>query len=338
VPLNETVKVTLDVTEVGRDERGAFAVASASLWCDGIRIYSADGMGMRIVSGGPPKGAPEDEAEETLRNDESTASVERPPATGSAPEPAAQPGFVLDPTVDHWLADHCPTWNRPALPMMCVADLLASAVDGTVVALRDVQVKGFVDFPGPRRLWTEIENRSAGEFVVRLFASASGDEAGPEGIEIGAGRVRVGTHEMAPAPLEAVSGSASADPYETGSLFHGPAFQLQKRAVIGAHGASAVLDAGAGSVPLGRLHPALLDAALHAIPHDQLSLWAPEIEADKVAYPARILELILHGPVPSTGEVRSEVRFDGFLVRLSGLQYAGELEFGQPGFVLQFEH
>ena len=51
VPLNNKVQVTLDVTETGSDETGVFAIANASLWCDGIRIYSADEMGMRIVSG-----------------------------------------------------------------------------------------------------------------------------------------------------------------------------------------------------------------------------------------------------------------------------------------------
>ena len=87
-----------------------------------------------------------------------------------------------------------------------------------------------------------------------------------------------------------------------------------KRGDISDHGASTVLDAGAGSVPKGLLHPALLDAALHGIPHDQLCRWTPEIGEDKVGYPARISEITLHGDVPAAGEVRCEVRFDGFLV------------------------
>ena len=89
VPLNETVHVTLDVTEVGRDESGPFAIASASLWCDGIRIYSADGMGMRIVAG--------------------AASIAK---TESSSSSSSGSDWLLDPAVDVWLADHCPTWNR----------------------------------------------------------------------------------------------------------------------------------------------------------------------------------------------------------------------------------
>ena len=168
VPLNDKVQVTLDVTEVGRDAAGPFAIASASLWCDGIRIYSADGMGMRIVSGNPPSNGRRSSNEPDGKSigEQSTALESR--AKARAASSAA--GIVLDPTVDLWLADHCPTWNRPALPMMCIADQLAGAVPGNVVALRDVQVNGWVDFDGPRRLWTELEERSPDSYFVRLYA------------------------------------------------------------------------------------------------------------------------------------------------------------------------
>ncbi len=99
------------------------------------------------------------------------------------------------------------------MPMMCVADHLAGAVPGRVVALRDVQVKGFVDFAGPRRLWTEVEPRLENAFFVRLFASTdeSGDRS--DGIEIASGRVETGSPTKAPAALDAEKGSAmSADP------------------------------------------------------------------------------------------------------------------------------
>jgi acyl transferase domain-containing protein/3-hydroxymyristoyl/3-hydroxydecanoyl-(acyl carrier protein) dehydratase/1-acyl-sn-glycerol-3-phosphate acyltransferase len=289
VPLNETVQVTLDVTEIGHDESGPYAIASASLWCDGIRIYSADRIGMRIVAGAVP------------------AIVEQVVQADSE--------RTLDPAVDVWLADHRPTWNRPALPMMYIADLLASAISGPVVALRDVQLKSWVDFDGPRRLWTEVEAGSAGLFRVRLFANAGDCEDRSDGFEVASGQVETGSRAPAPTMLVAVRGTAIPDPYAKGNLFHGPAFQLMKRGEITDCGASTVLDAGAGSVPIGSLHPALLDAALHGIPHDRLHDWAPEIGADKVAYPARILELTLHGRIPIDGEVRCEVRFDGYLVK-----------------------
>jgi 3-hydroxymyristoyl/3-hydroxydecanoyl-(acyl carrier protein) dehydratase/1-acyl-sn-glycerol-3-phosphate acyltransferase len=341
VPLNDLVQVTLDVTEVGRDASGPYAIASASLWCDGIRIYSTDGMGMRIVAGPP---APRDRAPSTTASgaesglDETSAEGQdrAPSAAGPAgrvfnpadgvfnaadrvfnpPDRVFDPADrVLDPAVDVWLADHCPTWNRPALPMMCIADLLASAVPGPVITLRDVQVKGWVDFDGPRRLWTEVEPRSADVSMVKLFATAADAPDRSEGTLVASGRVETGSHAEAPSALVAEKGTAIPDPYAAGNLFHGPAFQLMKRGEISDRGASTVLDAGAGSVPIGLLHPALLDAALHGIPHDQLYRWAPEIGADKVGYPARISELTLHGPIPIEGEVRCEIRFDGYLVK-----------------------
>jgi 1-acyl-sn-glycerol-3-phosphate acyltransferase len=172
-----------------------------------------------------------------------------------------------------------------------------------------------VDFSGARRLWTAVERRSPDVFFVRLFANEADSADRSGGVEVASGRVETGTYTRVPAALEAESGEAISDPYASASLFHGPAFQLMKRGEITDQGASIVLDAGAGSVPIGRLHPALLDAALHGIPHDRLQRWAPEIAGDKVGYPARILELTLHAPIPTDGEVRCEVRFDGYLAK-----------------------
>ena len=58
--------------------------------------------------------------------------------------------IVLDPKNDTWLLDHCPTWTRPALPMMSMVDYLAQHVSdslpaGTVVpGLRDLRTKGLL--------------------------------------------------------------------------------------------------------------------------------------------------------------------------------------------------
>lgn len=51
LPKHHTVHTTLEITEVGADERGTYALADASLWVDGMRIYEMVGVGMRIVSG-----------------------------------------------------------------------------------------------------------------------------------------------------------------------------------------------------------------------------------------------------------------------------------------------
>ena len=55
VPKNHVISVTMDIVEQGRDKKGAFAVADASLWVDGKRIYEIAGLGMRIVDGPAPE-------------------------------------------------------------------------------------------------------------------------------------------------------------------------------------------------------------------------------------------------------------------------------------------
>ncbi len=49
LPENKCVTTTLEIVEIGRDDRGAYALADASLWVDDKRIYEAHRLGMRIV-------------------------------------------------------------------------------------------------------------------------------------------------------------------------------------------------------------------------------------------------------------------------------------------------
>jgi 3-hydroxymyristoyl/3-hydroxydecanoyl-(acyl carrier protein) dehydratase len=49
VPQNRLIIVTMEITEQGRSDAGPFAVADASLWVDGKRIYQVAGLGMKIV-------------------------------------------------------------------------------------------------------------------------------------------------------------------------------------------------------------------------------------------------------------------------------------------------
>ncbi|MFH1462932.1 MAG: beta-ketoacyl synthase N-terminal-like domain-containing protein [Pseudomonadota bacterium] len=48
-PENRAIILTMEITARGQDERGAWAVAEASLWVDGRRIYEAQDLGMRVV-------------------------------------------------------------------------------------------------------------------------------------------------------------------------------------------------------------------------------------------------------------------------------------------------
>ncbi len=49
VPTNKAITVTAEITEVGTEDDHAFVRAEASFWCDGLRIYTAGKIGMRII-------------------------------------------------------------------------------------------------------------------------------------------------------------------------------------------------------------------------------------------------------------------------------------------------
>jgi 3-hydroxymyristoyl/3-hydroxydecanoyl-(acyl carrier protein) dehydratase/1-acyl-sn-glycerol-3-phosphate acyltransferase len=271
VPANQLIASSLEITEIRREDGAVLALAKASLWVDGKRIYEASDLGMRIVTGG-----------------------DEPPRS-----------FVLDPQKDSWLNDHCPTWNLPALPMMAMVDLLAQGACSAdpVTGIFDMRIKGWLAFDAPYRLRTERRGAH-----MRLLAT---DAQGSEQV-VATARVRTGSYGRRPQPLSALQGDAETLPYDSGALFHGPAFAVLTSLVRSAAGASSTLAASSG-VPIGRLNPGLLDGATHGIPHDGLQLWDPNAPADKVAYPAMIPEMEFFGPTPSDGELRCEVRPDGHL-------------------------
>jgi hypothetical protein len=202
--------------------------------------------------------------------------------------------------------------------MMSTVDRLArAAVAHTakeVVALRDVQLRRWVPVPAPVRLKTQVSG-GGDQLRAELHAWREARTAALSRFEpVADATVYVGSPLVTRPPvLEPLAdGEAVDDPYATGRLFHGPAFQYLVAYRIGASGASGVLEAGRGSVPRGLLNQGLLDAATHVIPHDQLWRWSPEIDRDVVGYPHRIAALDLFEPLPDRGEVRVEARFAGF--------------------------
>ncbi|MEE8525578.1 MAG: beta-ketoacyl synthase N-terminal-like domain-containing protein, partial [Thermoanaerobaculia bacterium] len=314
VPTDGCITTELEIVEVERDPSGAVALADAHLWIDGKRIYSATGLGMRIVAGTEPEQAIEE---------------------------------VLDPARDVWLDDHCPTWTFPALPMMSVVDRLATAAlaarpGWVVVAVEDVAMRHWIAFDkGAVRLRTEVleavygDDRWTLSLELRTQA-AGGPRAGDPSIGESrftvAARGRVVLAEGYPppppgfAPLQATE--LADDPYAAGVLFHGPAFQLLRELRFSERGSSSLLDASAGGAPIGTLHQVLLDAATHGIPHDDLRLWLPDAPADVAAYPRRLVEARFFGPTPTAGAVRAEARV---------AEIAGAAAPGRPAFHIQLQ-
>jgi acyl transferase domain-containing protein/3-hydroxymyristoyl/3-hydroxydecanoyl-(acyl carrier protein) dehydratase len=281
LPRDERVEIDLDIRETGRDERGPFAVADGALWVDGRKIYEGKAFGMRLVR-----------------------------EEGSALE-------VLDPEVDTWLQDHRPTFGLPALPMMSMVDrlaLAARAVAGPrrIVGLSGVQVKSWVAFDGPRALRTEVRRLRDGRLEASLLAETTGAE--PRFEQVCTGVVELADDWPAPpAAFQPLRGAREvASPYDDGTLVHGPAFQVLKSVLRGEAGASMVLDAGAGSVPLGAVHPGLLDGIYHGIPNDDLSELSASYPSDRVGYPFQLVRASFHRATPTAGEVRCEVRLEPY--------------------------
>jgi len=255
VPKNKVISTTMDIVEVGRDARGPFAVATASLWVDGKRIYEAKNLGMRIVS-------------------------------GPAQPPKKREGWSIDPTKESWPRDHRPTFTVPALPMTGVVDALVRGAEPErfkgALKVEDVRLKQWVALERPLTLTTSRD----GDLVSLLR----------EGQVLATGKVTADPGPR-PAALKVLDAPEQPSPYDSGALFHGPAFQRLKTLRRSAEGASATLDAS-GPLP-GALHWVLLDAATHPIDHE---------DGDLVYYPASVRRLSQFEPLPTEGLVRCEVR------------------------------
>jgi 3-hydroxymyristoyl/3-hydroxydecanoyl-(acyl carrier protein) dehydratase/1-acyl-sn-glycerol-3-phosphate acyltransferase len=195
--------------------------------------------------------------------------------------------------------DHRPTWTLPALPMMSMA-MLALA-HGRSTELRAGQATRWLTFPdGPRSVDVAVSGQAvtlSAAGAVFFSATLAGDEPVPP----------------VTALRDARPGFDGAELYASGRLFHGPRFQaLQRVDAWGADGATATLHP---DVP----PDVLLDAATHAIPHDDMGQWWPEAPDGCAAYPRALRRLSLLGG-PPTGPVRVEARFlggEGRIARLS---------------------
>lgn len=225
---------------------------------------------------------------------------------------------TLDPAVDTWLADHCPSWTVPVVPAMGIAELLAqAAADYTgqeVVGLHDMQLRRWLVVTGPVRLRTVVED-SATQATVTLSVWHTARTAElSRFVVVASGHVvlreQARTRPVRFPPL--VDAARTIDPYVTGEMFHGPSFQYLVSLHSGSSGASGVLDLDLGNVPRGMLHPGLLDAAMHTIPGGNLERWSPEIAPGRFGFPHRLASLTLFEPLPHTGRLAVETRLVGF--------------------------
>lgn len=318
VPKNEVISCTLEITEIGKDARGTFAIADASLWVDGKRIYDCKGLAMRIVEDDLSPLPPRRES-----SDSSITSSSSSPAASRASADAAEGVEVLDLDRDPWLADHAPTWVLPALPATFFLDRVERFAASHAAGLGKVVSE--IEWLSIER-WVTLTSGSAARLRPRVLESD--DDGMTIAIEsfreardprlsrfesVASARVRftAHAHDIGGESLPLLAGGVvQPDPYASGALFHGPAFQLVTELTLGDTGASAHLDCARAPKDPSARRVVILDAALHAIPHDGLHGWDPTLPADRAAYPRRIESARIAQHMPQ-GWARAEVRYLG---------------------------
>ena len=289
VPANQLITTLVELVRIDNDAADATTVhARGSLWVDGKKIYDAPALAMRVRAGSAaPAGS---------------GSVEK------------EFSLALTP----WLNDHRPSFTAAVIPLTVMLDELAAAGAARAGAAKLVEIGAFV----PAR-W--LACAQAETLKLRLTAAAP-DGAGAATAQLAVWRAakraqlsrydEVGTTTLAwaaqyatpPAALAALDAPLVPSPYESGETTHGPAFQVLRELRRSAAGASALLDAGAGSVPVGVIHPALLDGCTHAVPLSRLAEWFPLVGERWNGLPRGVQRVRFFGPTPLQGGVRCEIR------------------------------
>ena len=112
-PEKDLITIDFECTESSNEPDDCWVVGAARLWADGLKIYHAPRIGMRIV---------EDVA--GLSSSQSDESV------NATTEISVDGSWKLSVDSSPWIADHCPTYTLPSLPMMVELDMMAqTAID-----------------------------------------------------------------------------------------------------------------------------------------------------------------------------------------------------------------
>ncbi|MCM2255635.1 MAG: polyketide synthase dehydratase domain-containing protein [Vicinamibacteria bacterium] len=224
---------------------------------------------------------------------------------------------VLDPLREPGLRDHCPTWTFPVLSLAGLADLAADWCEELagrpLNGLSDLRPAGWITFAtGPRRLRATLRALEAGGLALAVDGLDGVDAALSPWRPLAAATLWTEPRARArwrPAPLRGAQ--AQPDPYAAGELFHGPSLQVLGRQWIGDDGADVEL-VGSAAHATSRLRQDLLDGVAQAVPAAALARWGAAVEPGQAAFPIRLAELDLRGPVPRTSDARAELRWLGF--------------------------
>ncbi len=295
VPTNGLITTLVELLKLDASVPGVVtAHARGSLWVDGKKIYETSVLALRVraqdyrpLSGGEPQGA--------------AVAVEKEFSLAGTP----------------WLHDHRPSFTSPVLPLTVMLDELAaagSAPDRTLTAIGAFAPARWLVCAEAGAIKIKVEVAAAGSEGARSAAKLSvWREAKRAALsrydEIGA--TELGWAKVYPAPPDALpelDAPLIESPYSSGETTHGPAFQVLLEMRRSRDGASCRLDAGAGTVPVGRIHPALLDGCTHAVPFSCLTQWYPELEEHWNGLPRGVRSVRFFAATPERGAVRCELR------------------------------
>ena len=295
VPTNGRITTLVELLKLEASVPGAVtAHARGSLWVDGKKIYETSVLAMRV-----------------------RAQDDRPVPAGAPPGAAGvrEKEFSLAGTP--WLGDHRPSFTSAVVPLTVMLDELAAAgsapgrkltaigafaparwlVCGETSAVK-IKVEVAVNAPECSRraaklsVWREAKRAALSRY----------DEVGATGLEWAA------EYPAAPDALPALDAPLIQSPYVSGETTHGPAFQVLQEMRRSRAGASCRLDAGAGTVPVGKIHPALLDGCTHAVPFSCLTQWYPELAEHWNGLPRGVRAVRFFAATPERGVVRCELR------------------------------
>ncbi|WP_409340345.1 1-acyl-sn-glycerol-3-phosphate acyltransferase [Paenibacillus sp. MBLB4367] len=287
LPHNRSIRVVVDIADIETKDGVAVVTAEAALWTEGKAIYAASGMKLQVRTG-----------------DTSAVAVTVPLDIGREP----------------WLKDHCPTYTMPVMPFTFLADYMIRAVRGSlapgmrVTAMRDVRIFNWLVCAQPSVLRVEAKPEAgSGRRQAAIFRmDAGGSESRSERImtaciETGSGYPAQPSER--PAPL--ANPAAAPNPYDSGRVFHGESFRIVERLVYGDNGSSATLNLGLHRMLPQWVPALLLDAVMHAIPHDALERWDAGLPSGRIAYPYAMPEIVFYGPFPDAGRLECEIRYLG---------------------------
>ena len=193
----------------------------------------------------------------------------------------------LDPAVEPWWNDHRPTYAAPVLPGMAVLSLAMQAA-ADVVGVDDLVL----------RRWLVLDQPA----TLTIDANVDAISITENGKPLAEGRlVRDAVKPHAPEPLPPLHESAPAldDPYATGAMFHGPAYQRVTEGRRDHTGCDIWVRIDADDAR-ERLPHIVLDAGLHGVPHDSMERWFPEVAAgqNRLSRPRRAVPAVCRGASP----------------------------------------